>query len=411
MAILSDVERFDMLKKPTRQRLRPLMWLLCIPGSKAHKEKITKINMDGIKPPFLLLQNHNAFLDFKTLTRAIFPHRCNYIVAIDGFIGREGLLRGIGGVCKRKFTNDLNLIRNVRKVIKNGDIMVIYPEARYSLCGTTSYFPESNAKLAKLLNVPVVTLTCHGHHVNSPFWNTHDNKLKNLEATLECIATKEEVNSLSSEELYERMKKALQYNDFEWQLKNKIPNKYKRRAEGLEKVLYQCPHCKTEYEMSTSFNKIKCNHCGKEYEMSIYGELKAIDGETEFNLVPDWYEWQRKNVRKEIEEGRYHFESKVRVDALPNAKGYIDLGEGYLIHDKEGFVLRGNYKGEDYEVQYNSLDHDAVHIEYNYLGKYGDCIDLNTLNDTFYIYPKCEKFSVTKLSLAAEEFNRMLNGK
>ena len=33
----------------------------------------------------------------------------------------------------------------------------------------------------------------------------------------------------------------------------------------------------------------------------------------------------------------------------------------------------------------------------------GDCVDLNTLTDTFYIYPENCKFSVTKLALATEE--------
>jgi hypothetical protein len=45
----------------------------------------------------------------------------------------------------------------------------------------------------------------------------------------------------------------------------------------------------------------------------------------------------------------------------------------------------------------------SCHIEYNYLGKHGDCIDLNTLSDTYYIYPKNCEFSVTKIALATEE--------
>lgn len=45
----------------------------------------------------------------------------------------------------------------------------------------------------------------------------------------------------------------------------------------------------------------------------------------------------------------------------------------------------------------------SCHIEYDYLGKYGDCIDLNTLTDTWYIYPENEDFSVTKMALATEE--------
>ena len=107
--------------------------------------------------------------------------------------------------------------------------------------------------------------------------------------------------------------------------------------------------------------------------------------------------------------GTYSFECPARVDALPNAKGYIDLGMGKLIHDMNGFKLTGKYKDEEYEVVLLAKDHYSVHIEYEYLGKFGDCVDLNTLNDTFYVYPKCEKFSVTKMSLACEELYKYLN--
>ena len=57
----------------------------------------------------------------------------NYVVAIDGFIKREWLLRSLGCICKRKFTNDTNLIKNLKRVIDMGNVAVIYPEARYSL--------------------------------------------------------------------------------------------------------------------------------------------------------------------------------------------------------------------------------------------------------------------------------------
>ena len=45
----------------------------------------------------------------------------------------------------------------------------------------------------------------------------------------------------------------------------------------------------------------------------------------------------------------------------------------------------------------------ADSVEYDYLGRYGDCVDLNTLEDTWYIYPKGKTFAVTKLALATEE--------
>ena len=52
----------------------------------------------------------------------------------------------------------------------------------------------------------------------------------------------------------------------------------------------------------------------------------------------------------------------------------------------------------------------ACHIEYNYFGK-GDCIDLSTLEDTWYLFPKSARTVVTKVSLAVEELYRMETGK
>ena len=407
--MLDNIERFDMKKAPQRQKLRWLMKILTEPKVRAQGQVIHKVNMEGIKPPYILMGNHNSYYDMMVLEKAILPDRCNYVVAIDGFIGREKLLRSIGGICKRKFTNDINLLRHIKTVLNNGDIMVIYPEARYSLCGTKSIVPKSNAALAKMFKVPLVTLTTHGDHIVEPFYHPKRRKIKGLEATLKCIATKEEVEKLSVDELDQRLQEALEYDDYAWLRDSGLLIKEKDRAEGLHKVLYQCPHCLTEYEMSSSGTLLKCNHCGKTYELDEHLVLHALEGETEFSHVPDWYEWERSNVRKEVREGKYRFECPVRVDALPNSKGYIDLGMGELIHDMNGFKLTGKYKDEEYEVVLLAKDHYSVHIEYEYLGKFGDCVDLNTLNDTFYVYPKCEKFSVTKMSLACEELYKHYN--
>ena len=400
--MLDNVKRFDMAKKPCRQRLRPLLWALCFPDLKKHGNVITKVNMEGVEPPYLLLSNHNAFMDFKVALRACYPHRANYVVAIDGFIGRAGLLRAVGGICKRKFTNDVTLVRQLKRVVANGDIATVYPEARYSLCGTTAVLPPSLGKLAKLLKVPVVTLICHGHHVNSPFWNLPDHKVVGTEATMTCIATAEEVKSLSHEQLFERIEKSFEYDDFRWQKEKGLRVSYPKRAEGLHKVLYQCPHCKTEYEMTSFGTTLKCNACRKEWEMTELGELAAKDGETEFAHIPDWYEWERACVAEEVKNGKYSFTCQAHVSALPNTK-FIPIGKATFTHDANGFLLVGEENGKPYEVKITVPEAYSVHIEYEYLGKYGDCVDLNTLTDTLYVYPENCKFSVTKISLATEE--------
>ena len=399
-----DFTRFDMKKKPYREQwfLRPVTWILSFPDVYKHKTKITKINMDGLKPPYILLGNHNSFLDFKVATYAIFPHRANYIVAIDGFIKREKLMRLAGCICKRKFTNDIILVRQLKRVIENGDILVIYPEARYSLCGTTAILPDSVGKLTKLLNVPVVTMITHGHHLHSPFWNLAE-RGNRVESTMNQLLTKEQVTSLSINEINQKINETFIYDDFAWQRDNKISITYSERAKGLHKVLYQCPNCRTEFKMASAGSKLSCESCHKEWEMDEYGQLHALTGLTEFTHIPDWYEWERSNVKDEVMQGKYHFESKVRIDSLPNSKGFIPLGNGNLIHDMNGFILTGIYNNEPYTVTKTVDSLYSCHIEYDYLGKYGDCIDLNTLDDTYYIYPYGESFSVTKISLATEE--------
>ena len=400
-----NVSHFNMSKPAERQRnyLRPLTWAISFPAVWSHKTKITRINTEGLKPPYILLCNHNAFLDFKVATATIFPARANYVVAIDGFIGREWLMRKVGCICKRKFTNDVSLVRQLKRVVDNGDVAVIYPEARYSLCGTNAVLPESLGKLAKLLKVPVVTLICHGHHVNSPFWNTVDRRVKGTEAELTQIITAQELKDLPVEEINRRINEKFVYDDFAWQKEKNLKVKYPFRASGLHRVLYKCPSCGKEYEMDSSGKRLKCKSCGKEWEMTELGELRALSGETEFSHIPDWYEWERECVREEVENGSYYFTAPVRVCSLPNAKGYIKLGRGTLTHDLNGFVLEGKHGGRTYRIEKTVPSMYSCHIEYNYLQKHGDCIDLNTLTDTYYIYPYDCDFSVTKIALATEE--------
>ncbi len=401
-----ELERFDMRKPPQRQKwyLRPVTWGLSFPEVWLRRARIIKTGTKGLKPPYILLCNHNAFLDFKVATAAIFPHRSNFVVAIDGFIGREGLLRKVGCICKRKFTNDAVLIRHLQQVIKNGDVLVIYPEARYSLCGTTAVLPDSIGKMCKMFKVPVVTLITHGHHINAPFWNTKSRKVKRTEAELTQVFTAKELALSDVDEINNRIRKVFLYNDYKWQLENRIRVKRKTRAEGLHKVLYQCPSCLAEYRMTSSGAQLKCEACGKTWTLSVYGELEADDNNTEFSHIPDWYEWERLQVKAEVEAGAYSFSGPVIVDSLPNAERFIRLGEGHMVHNMDGFHVWGKTDdGSPFEMTKPVQSLYSCHIEYDYLGKHGDCVDLNTLTDTWYIYPSGRDFSVTKMALDTEE--------
>lgn len=401
---MNQIKRFDFDMKPKKERifLTPIAFLLSFPAVWKRHLKVNKVAMEGLKPPYILLCTHHAFQDFKVTTAAIFPHRANYIVAIDGFIGREWLLRNVGGIAKRKFTNDTKLVKQIKYSLENlKNIVAIYPEARYSLVGTTAILPDSLGKIIKLFKHPVVVLNMHGNYLSQPVWNLKPRKL-NITADMTQIIKKDEIEQLSLDEINDRIQKAFVYDEYKWQFDNKVVIDEPFRAENLHKVLYQCPSCLTEHEMDSKGSKIWCNHCHKTYEMDVYGKLHATEGETEFSHIPDWYEFERSQVRKQIEEGSYQFEDDVIIDSLPNAKGYIRLGDGHLKHDANGFVLTGTEFDQPLHLIKEPLSLYSLHIEYDYFGK-GDCVDLSTLDDTYYIYPKNRKNVVTKLHFAVEE--------
>ena len=400
--MFDNYERFDMKKKPGKPKLRLLSYLIAYVDKIKHHIKIDKTGFKGVKPPYLLLANHNAFMDIKVMTLATFPHQKNYVIAIDGYLNREKLIRDIGGICKRKFTTDFQLIRHLEYVVEQKRVPVIFPEARYSLCGTTAIIPPSLGRLCRHLNVPVVMLMMHGHHINSPFWNLIDRKVKPLKAEIKVILTKEELQMLSIDEINQRINEAFQYDEYQWQKDNNIHVTYKGRAEGLHKVLYKCPHCGKEYKMDSKGTQLFCKACGHTWKYSELGELEAVEGKTYFSHIPDWYEWEREEVRKEVEAGTYRFESEVHTCMMPKDT-FIPIGKGRLIHNMNGFKLTGEFEGRPYEVILPASATYGVHIEYEYLGKYGDCVDLNTLDNTYYVYPECEDFAVTKFSLATEE--------
>jgi len=402
---------YNTAKLPIRQPMviTGLMALLSRAALIGKQYRIEKINMEGLKPPYMLLSNHMYFIDFELSAIATFPHRVNNVATIDGYYRRPFLMEWIGCICKRKFTTDLHLVKSIRHVLREKrDVLCMYPEARYSPVGTTAILPDSLGKLVKQNKVPVVVLLHHGNYLHTPFWNYRKPRKCPLYTTMTQILTAEQVESMTADESSAASRTAMEYDEYRWQREQGIRITESYRAEGLHKVLYQCPACGKEHRMDSEGAQIFCRECGKRWEMDELGVLHAKSGETEFPHIPDWYEWQRANVRAEIERGDYRFEDQVEVYSLPRAWRFEKLGMAKLSHDPEnGFVLEGEYRGAPYRVERSPLGMYGVHIEYDYCYlRPEDCIDISTDKDSFYCYPTRENV-VTKLSLATEESYRL----
>ena len=399
-------KRYNVGKKPIRQPwyLTWLIWILSKIVLMNKKKKIEKINMEGLKPPYLILSNHMSFVDFELTALGTHPHKVNNVVNYDGYYQRAWLMEWIGSVCTRKFITDLRLVKNINLVLKRGDILCLYPEARYSPCGTTAYLPSSLGKLIKLNKVPVVAVVHRGNHLFSPFWNFRQKRKVPLYTTMTQVLTREEVQEKSIDEINAIIKESLKYDEYKYQKESGILIKRKDRAEGLHKVLYKCPCCKDETKMTSKGSEISCLNCGKTWNLNFDGTLQALEGDTIFSHIPDWFEWERDEVKKEIINGTYSYEDEVEVYSLPRPYKFIKLGKGSIVHNiEEGFVLKGHYNKQDYLIKRNPLQIEGLHVEYDYFRiKRDDCFVINTENDSFFCYPT-KKNVVTKLAFATEE--------
>ena len=156
--------------------------------------------------------------------------------------------------------------------------------------------------------------------------------------------------------------------------------------------------------MDSKGTELFCTACGKRWNWNEDGYLQALEGETEFDHIPDWFDWERQQVSQQIDRGEYHFEDEVEVFSLPRVWRYIPLGKAKLTHSMEnGFTLEGHYRGERYFIHRQTAQTNSLHVEYDFGPLKGfDYVDISTENDSFYCRPS-KPNQITKLAFATEE--------
>lgn len=383
---------------------RILQWLirfLSIPTRfVCRKHGMEKI---GKKEPCLILMNHSCFTDLKIASKLFFPKRYGIVCTTDAMVGLGWLMHWMGCIPTQKFVSDVGLIRDMEYMLKKKKTSVLmFPEAGYSFDGTATTLPRKMGVLLKKLNVPVVTVITQGAFQRNPLYNGLQLRKVKIGVDMTCLLTKEEIASMTVAELDAKLEEAFTFDNFRWQQENQIVVNEPFRADFLNRVLYQCPHCLTEGKMEGKGITLTCHHCGKTYTLTETGYLQAEDGI--FNHVPDWYQWQRQQVRKQLEDGTYRLDVDVDIAMLVDYKALYMVGQGRLTHDNSGFRLTGCEGKLDYtQPPLASYSLNADYLWY----EIGDVICIGDRNTLYYCFPKGADV-VAKTRLATEELYKLL---
>ena len=358
----------------------------------------------GKKEPCLILMNHSCFLDLKIASKIFFPKRYGIVCTTDGFVGKSWLMRLIGCIPTQKFVNDVTLIRDMEYLLKKKKTSVLmFPEASYSFDGTATPLPRKMGVLLKKLGVPVVTVITQGAFARDPLYNGLQLRKVKVSADVTCLFTKEDLKTMTVAQLDEQLDQAFSFDNFRWQQENNISVSEPFRADYLNRVLYHCPHCGAEGQTEGKGITLTCHNCGKVYTLTETGFLEAADGDAKFTHVPDWFNWQRQQVKKAIEDGSYQLDVEVDIGMMVDFKAIYMVGSGRLTHDAQGFRLTGC----DGKLEYSQgpLANYGLYADYLWY-EIGDVICIGNTDALYYCFPKgCDV--VTRTRLATEELYKL----
>ncbi len=396
-------------KKPKRPNLffRTLLKVASDVAMLPVRTNFTKLSMDRLQKgePCLYLMNHSSFIDLMIAASMIYPRPFGIVCTSDGFVGKRWLMRQIGCIPTQKFVPDLSLVRDMLYSIKtNRTSLLMYPEASYSFDGTATPLPDTLGAFLKKLGVPLVMIRTKGAFARDPLYNNLQVRKVPVTAEMEYLLSAEEIAEKTPDELNAILKEQFSFDNFRWQQENGIEIPEPFRADYLNRVLYKCPHCRTEGEMEGRGVHLTCRHCGKVYELTTTGYLSATEGETKFSHVPDWYAWEREEVRREIIAGEYGLSVPVDIALLTDGRAIYKVGEGVLTHTAEGFTLDGC----DGNLHYTQgpLASYSLYADYNWY-EIGDVICIGTTKVLYYCFPKGEGDIVAKTRLATEELYKI----
>lgn len=389
---------------------RTLLKLVSLPDLWATKFKCSNELKKHIgKESCLILMNHSSFIDLEMIVSLVYPKPMNIITITDGFIGKNWLMKQLGCVPTRKFTTDTQLVRKMLNIVKNtNSSILLYPEAGYSIDGTSTTLPESLGKFVKMLKIPVITVISEGAYQRQPLYNELIKRKVKVNVNIKKILTKEEIDNKTEVEIQKMIEEEFSFDNWRWQQENNIIIDHPERAKGLNRLLYKCPHCLAEGNMKGENHTLTCPNCGKVYELTENGFMKAIEGETEINHVPDWYRWERECVRKEILEGKYNVKEEVEIYMMIDTYNVYSLGDGHLTHDEDGFKLTA-FDGKLECIVPSKLTY-SVNADF-YWYQIADVITVNDAKNSYFCFPKSKKDIVAKMRLAAEEIYKIKNNK
>lgn len=317
------------------------------------RRRILRNEIKDAQGPYVVIANHQAALDFVNLIGAT-RRPMSFVISKSFFstLPVRGWMERMGVIPKQQFKTAVSDMKKMRAVIDAGQPLVIYPAGLMCEDGLSTPIPAATYRFLQWLGADVYVARTVGSYFVMPKWKggIHPGR-----TTIDIyrLFSKEQLADMTEQEIKEKTDEALLYDAYREQEQDPVKYQGARCIEGLENVLYLCPHCGREFATVTEGDVIRCTACGYEQVGDAYGFLHNRKGlGRELRYVSDWsrhiYEHLRKQVLEGAEQG---LSSPVAIQMVDQTKNkFVPVGDGVLTLDRERFTIAGTVKGEPVDL-------------------------------------------------------------
>ena len=314
------------------------------------RRKILRNEIKNQKGPFVVIANHEAALDFVNLIGAT-RRPMSFVISKSFYntLPLKGYMEKMGVIPKQQFQTTVRDLKRIRAVIEQGEAVVIYPAGLMCEDGLSTPIPSATYKFLQWLEADVYVARTTGSYFVMPKW-AGGMRPGRTYMDIYKLFSKEELALLDEETVRQRTNDAILFDAYREQEQYRVKYKNNHRIDGLQNVLYMCPHCGTEFSMEVrGGSTILCNACGYEQVCDEYAFLHNRKGIGEkLRYVSDWSRLIHRTLKEKIQQGLEDtLTAPITIRMINYGKNkFEDVGRGTLQLCRDKFLITGIIREE-----------------------------------------------------------------
>ena len=318
-----------------------------------YQRKYLRNEIKDKKGPFVVIANHQSMLDFVNLIGA--TRRPMHFVISNAFFNTlpiRGFMQRLGVIPKQQFQTATRDLKRMKAVIDRGEPVVIYPAGLMCEDGLSTPIPAATYKFLKWLKADVYIAKTSGNYFVMPKWAKNIRRGRTYMDIYKLFSA-DELAQTDMQTIRQKTDAAMLFDAYREQEQLQIAYKGGDDLQGLEHVLYMCPHCKKEFTVAVERNRIYCTACGFTHESDGYGFLHQMGtvGQ-EIRYISDWSRLIYRDMYRKLEEGQQPpLSAKVSISMIDmKKKKFLPAGQGVLSLSEKHFRLKGVVNGEALDI-------------------------------------------------------------